>query len=93
MNRLKSLSTIAGSLFLSCFDLALCLSALFLGLIVKSASAFVLFMSVLPICLVITMFYLVFDFLSKRSRQALAALLLLLPTLTVQIWFYRTLDL
>jgi hypothetical protein len=85
----------AGSLLLSCFDLVLCLSALLLGLVFKSAPAFVLFIFwvVLPVCLLITVIYLVVDFVSQRSKQAMAALLLLLPTLAVQIWFYKSLDL
>ena len=59
----------------------------------KSALAFVLFTVILPVCLLITVIYLIVDFVSRRSRQATAALLLLLPTLAVQIWFYRTLHL
>ena len=55
--------------------------------------AFVLFTVILPVCLLITVIYLIVDFVSQRSRQAMAALLLLLPTLAVQIWFYETLDL
>ena len=90
---LTPVTRFAGSLLLSCFDLALCLSALLLGFVFKSALAFVLFTVILPACLLITVIYLIVDFVSQRSKQAMAALLLLLPTLAVQIWFYRTLDL
>jgi hypothetical protein len=57
--------------------------------------AFVLFIFwvVLPVCLLIIVIYLAVDFVSQRFKQAMAALLLLLPTLAVQIWFYKTLDL
>jgi hypothetical protein len=83
---------VAGSLILSFFDLALCLSALLLGFFFQSASAFVLF-TVFPLqLLLITLVYSVVDFLGKRSKEAAAALLLLLPTLAVQIWFCRNLD-
>ena len=91
--QLKPVTRFAGSLLLSCFDLALCLSALLLGFVFKSAPAFVLFTVILPVCLLITVIYLIVDFVSQRSKQAMAALLLLLPTLAVQIWFYKTLDL
>ncbi len=91
---LTPVTRFAGSLLLSCFDLALCLSALLLGFVFKSAPAFVLFMmDILPVCLLVTVVYLIVDFVSQRFRQATAAVLLLLPTLAVQIWFYRTLDL
>lgn len=82
-----------GSLVLSCFDLAVCVLALFLAFALKSAAAFVLFTVVIPICLLITLFYLAVDLARGRSRQAIAALLLSLPTIAVQIWFYRNLDL
>ena len=90
---MKLTTKVAGSLIFSFLDLALCLSALLLGFIFKSASAFVLFTVFLPPLLLITLVYSVIDFLGKRSRQASAALLLFLPTLAVQILFYRSLDL
>lgn len=84
----------AGSLVLSCLDLALCLAALLLAFVFRAASAYVIFSVVLPPLLLITLVYAVVDLFSRhRRRQALASLLLMLPTLAVQIWFYRILDL
>jgi hypothetical protein len=84
----------AGSLILSCLDLALCLAALLLAYVFRTAAAFVLFTVVLPPLLLITLVYAVIDLAnSERRKQAAASLLLTLPALVVQIWFYRTLDL
>lgn len=85
----EPITKISGSLVLSCIDLAVCISALILSFVFKSAPAVVLFTIVLPVSLVITFFYLVVDFSEKRSKQAIAAILLLLPTIAVQIWFFR----
>jgi hypothetical protein len=83
-----------GSLVLSGLDLVLCISALLLGFIFRSGWSFILFTIVLPACLLVTLVYLVLDFVLGRSRKQLAtALLLLLPTIATQIWFYRNLDL
>jgi hypothetical protein len=90
---LTPVTKFTGSLLLSCFDLALCLSGLLLAFVFRSAMAFVLFTAVLPVCLLLTVIYLLVDFVTERSRQAMAALLILLPTLAVLIWFYRNLDL
>ncbi len=91
---MKLSTSTAGSLILACLDLALCLAALLLGFVFRAAGAYVLFTVVLPPLLLITLVYVVID-LSKweRRKQALASLLLMLPTLAVQIWFYRNLDL
>ena len=90
----KVSTTKAGSLILSCIDLTLCLAALLLGFVFRTPAAYVLFTVILPPLLLITFVYAVVDLSSRgRRRQALASLLLMLPTLAVQIWFYRNLDL
>jgi hypothetical protein len=84
----------AGSLVLSCIDLALGLFALLLTLAARSGAAFVLFAVVLPPFLLATLTYVALDRIrEKRRAQVLAAFLLLLPTLAAEIWFYRGLDL
>ena len=84
----------ARSLILSCLDLALCLTALLLGFVFRTVGAYVLFTVVLPPLLLITLAYAVVDLSnSERQKQAVAPLLLMLPSLAVQIWFYRNLDL
>ncbi|MHB8218583.1 MAG: hypothetical protein ACYDDS_21130 [Candidatus Sulfotelmatobacter sp.] len=83
----------AGSLILSCLDLALCLAALLLGFVFRAAGAYVLFTVVLPPLLLITLVYAVVDFANYDRRKQATSLLLMLPTLAVQIWFYRNLDL
>jgi len=50
-------------------------------------------MVVLPVCLLLTVVYVAIDLAGGRLKQAAAAVALLLPTLAVQIWFYRNLDL
>ena len=64
------------------------------GLVFKTSVAFVLFTVVIPPLLLITVVYAVVDLLnSDRRKQAVASLLIMLPALAVQIWFYRNLDL
>jgi len=84
---------IAGCIVLSCADLVLCLSALLLAFAFNSPFAVILFMVVLPVCLLLTVVYVAIDLAGGRLKQAAAAVALLLPTLAVQIWFYRNLDL
>lgn len=78
---------------LSCADLVLCLSALLLAFVFKSDLAVILFMVVLPVCLLLTVVYVAIDLAGGRLKQAAVAVALLLPTLVVQIWFYRNLNL
>ena len=91
---MKMSTRTAGSLILSCLDLALGLAALLLGFVFRAAGAYVLFTVVLPPLLLITLVYPVVDLSNYvRRRQAVASLVLMLPTLAVQIWSYRNLDL
>ncbi len=84
----------AGSLILSSLDLALCLAALLLGFVFRTAGTYVLFTAVLPPLLLITLVYAVVDLSHwERRKQAVASLPLMLPILAVQVWFYRNLDL
>lgn len=84
---------IAGSVLLSCADLVLCLSALLLAFVFKNPVALVLFMVVLPVCLLLTLIYVAIDLIGGRWKQVAAAVALFLPALAVQIWFYRNLNL
>jgi hypothetical protein len=84
----------AGSLVLSSLDLALCLAALLLSFVFRAASAYIIFTVILPPLLLVTLVYAVVDFAKyDRRKQAVASLLLTLPTLVVQVWLYRNLDL
>ena len=72
----------------------LCLAALLLGFVFRAAGAYVLFTVVLPPLLLIALVYAAVDLSNYvRRKQAVASLVLMLPALAVQIWFYRNLNL
>lgn len=79
---------------LSSFASLLAVVAFLLAYVFRNDWAIVLWWAVLPELLVFTLAYLVADFVrSATRRQATLSLLIVLPALITQVWFFENLRL
>lgn len=83
---------VAGSMVLSSLASLLAVVAFLLAYVLRNDWAIVLWWAVLPELLVFTLVYLVADFVhSTTRRQAALSLLIVLPALITQVWFFQNL--
>ena len=93
-HRLVKLNTrVADSLILATFNLSLSVSGFLLLYTSHSAWLLVVCWVLLPPLLVITLFFWARDLRKTTRRQAIVALLLSMPVLVLEIWFFKHLNL
>ena len=90
---MKLNTRVADSLILAAFNLCLSLSGLLLLRTSWSAWIVAVCWVLLPPLLVITLFFWGRDLKKASRKQTIAALLLLIPVLALEIWFFKNLKL
>jgi hypothetical protein len=89
----KRKTSIADSLILACFNLWISLSALLLLYTSQSAWIVAVCWVFIPPLLAITLFFWGRDLRRASRRQAVATLLLSIPVISMEIWFFSQLKL